>query len=128
MVRLSGVILLLLSSVALGATDYPRDIQVDWVNPSEYVDGSMIEAGDLVSVRIEIFRQNDTVPVFVATVPVTGEGLEQSELFAGAVQQPGTYLIYGYSIVVGGVESDASDSVSRKYTGKPLPPVIRVVQ
>lgn len=124
--RLTGLILLLLSSVAYGA-DYPRDVSVDWINASEYVDGSPIQEGELEAVRIEIYRQQDAVPVFVATVPVSGVGLAQSEVFAGAVQQPGTYLIYGYSIA-GGIESDPSNSVLRKYTGKPLPPVLLVVQ
>lgn len=124
--RLSGLILLLLSSVAYSA-DYPRDVSVEWTNASEYVDGSLIQEGELEAVRIEIYRQQDAVPVFVATVPVSGVGLAQSEVFAGAVQQPGTYLIYGYSIA-GGIESDPSNSVSRKYTGKPLPPVLLVVQ
>lgn len=99
--------------------DFPKDITLSWTNPFSYVDDSIIEAGDLDSIRIEIYRQNDTVPTFTATVPDNGEGAQQSEVFAAAIPQPGTYRIEGYAIVVGGVESDPSESLFKKYTGKP---------
>jgi len=70
-------------------------------------------------VRIEIYRQSDTIPVLTATIPDTGEGAAQSELFAEAIPKPGTYRIEGYSIVIGGAESDASVPLFQKYTGKP---------
>jgi hypothetical protein len=108
--------------------NFPRDITISWTNASEYEDviingvpesGGPIEAGDLEFVRIEIYRQSDTVPVLTATIPDTGEGAAQTELFAGAIPKPGTYRIEGYSIVIGGAESDASESLFKKYTGKP---------
>lgn len=121
--------LLALAANAHAQQDFPRDINVSWTNADSYVDtvladgtvlpGGLIEPGDLENVRIEIYRQNDTVPVFTATIPDTGEGASQSELFAFAIPQPGTYRIEGYSIVIGGVESDASVPAFRKYTGKP---------
>ncbi len=101
------------------AAQYPRDIRVSWENADLYEDGAIIEAGDLEGVRIEIYRANDTVPVLTATIPASGEGLAQSENFIGAIPRPGTYRIVGYSIVIGGIESVASDPVFRKYIGKP---------
>jgi len=111
--------LILFPMLSFGQSDYPRDITVSWLNPDLYVDGSVIEAGDLTNIRIEIYRQNDLVPVFTATIPDTGEGLSQSELFVGAIPQPGTYRIEGYAIVIDGTESDVSESVFQKYIGKP---------
>lgn len=112
-------LLLLLSTSAFAQSDYPRDITVCWINASEYTDNTPIEAGDLVSDRIEIYRQNDIVPAFTATIPASGEGLDQCETFTSAIPQPGTYRIEGYSIVVGGIESDVSESIFKKYIGKP---------
>lgn len=116
------LVLLVFSASVSAQSDYPRDITLSWTNPSQYVDGSAIEAGDLDSVRVECFRSNDTVPTFVSTVPDTGEGLPQTETYTAAIPSPGTYTCVAYAIVVGGVESDASNSATRKYTGKPLPP------
>ena len=99
--------------------DYPREITVSWLNADSYVDGTLMETGDLEMVRIEIYRQNDLVPAFTATVPASGEGLTQSEIFVGAIPQPGTYRVEGYSIVIGGVESDTSVPAFKKYVGKP---------
>lgn len=120
-----AALILLLSSTAFAQQDYPRDIDVSWTNPSEYVDATLIEAGDLESIRIEIYRNNDTVPVFTATVPDNGEGLQQAELFAAAIPQPGTYRLEAYAIVVGGAESDPSESLFKKYTGKPRQVILR---
>jgi hypothetical protein len=114
--------LVLLSTTAVAQQDYPRAITLSWTNPSQYVDGSVIEAGDLESVRVECVRNNDTVPVFSSTVPVTGEGVSQSETFTGVIPQPGTYNCVAYAIVVDGTESDPSNTASKKYIGKPLPP------
>mgnify|MGYP001820329325 CR=1 FL=1 len=102
--------------------DYPRDITLDWVNPSQYVDGSTIELGDLDSIRVECTRNGDVAPVFVSTVPDTGEGSPQVETFVGVIPQPGTYTCVAFAIVVDGTESDPSNTASRKYIGKPLPP------
>lgn len=119
MIRLALVFLLAFSSAAFAQQDYPRGITVGWLNADSYVDGTLMEAGDLETVRIEIYRQNDTVPVFTATIPATGEGLLQSEIFAGAIPRPGTYRIEGYSIVIDGIESDTSVPAFKKYVGKP---------
>ncbi len=113
------LLLLPLMGFAQGASDFPRDITVDWDNADSYVDGTLMEVGDLDAVRIEIYRQNDTVPAFTATVPDTGEGIHQQEAFVDAIPQPGTYRIEGYSIVVGGIESDPSIPAFKKYRGKP---------
>ena len=120
MIRLL-LVLLTLPVVAFAQQDYPRDITLSWTNPSQYVDGSVIEAGDLESIRVECFRGSDTVATFVSSVPDTGEGAPQTETFAGVIPQPGTYTCFAYAIAVG-VESDASNAASRKFTGKPLPP------
>jgi hypothetical protein len=111
--------LTLVSGLAQAQQDFPKDITVSWTNPEMYVDGTVIETGDLDAIRIEIYRQNDTVPTFTATVPDNGEGAAQSQVFAAAIPNPGTYRIEGYAIVVGGEESDASESAFKKYTGKP---------
>lgn len=120
--------LLLLCSSALAQQDFPKDITVSWTNPDAYVDNTPIEVGDLENIRIEMYRQNDTVPVFTATIPDNGEGAAQSELFAQAVPQPGTYRIEAYAIVIGGVESDPSIPLFKKYTGKPRQVILRTFE
>ena len=114
--------LLLFAGVASAQQDYPRDITLSWTNASQYTDGTAIEAGDLTGTRIECFRQNDTVPIVTGTFVPTGEGQPQTEVFAGSIPQPGTYTCFGYSVVIGGIESDASNPASKKYVGKPNPP------
>jgi hypothetical protein len=116
------VTLLLLSSMANAQQEYPRDITLSWTNASQYTDGTDIEAGDLTGTRIECFRQNDTVPMLTGTFVPTGEGVPQTETFVGSIPQPGTYTCYGYSIVIGGIESDASAPAQKKYVGKPRAP------
>lgn len=112
----------LLPFCSLAQQNYPRDFDICWTNPSQYVDGSLIEAGDLETIRIEVYRQNETVPSFVANFPDNGEGARQCETIAGAIPNPGTYFAVGFAIVVGGNESDASTaSQPQKFTGKPLP-------
>lgn len=126
--RIVILALLLAPLTAMAQQEYPRDITLSWTNASEYEPiapatvGDPIAAGDLTSVRIECFRNNDTVATFTATVPVTGEGLSQSEIFVGVIPSPGTYRCVSYSIIFDGTESVASNSTSKKYTGKPLPP------
>ena len=119
MKRLFIIALLFTASSAFAQQDFPKDLTVSWTNPSLYTDDTPIEVGDLDSIRIEVYRQNDLIPVFTATVPDTGEGAAQSELFLDAIPKPGTYRIEGYAIVVGGVESDPSIPAFKKYTGKP---------
>lgn len=114
-----ALVIILLAGVAQAQQDFPRPITVEWNNADSYTDGTLIEAGDLEFVRIEIYRQNDTVPAFTASVPAAGEGLHQIEIFPNAIPQPGTYRIEGYSIVIGGIESDPSVPAFKKYVGKP---------
>lgn len=121
------IILLLMSSLAQAQQDFPRDITVSWTNPDSYVDDTLIEAGDLENIRIEIYRQNDTVPVLTATIPDTGEGAAQTETFLSAIPRPGTYRIEGYAIVVGGIESDPSVPLFKKYVGKPRSIILQTV-
>lgn len=109
----------LLAQGAWAQQDFPKDLTVSWENPSTYIDDTPIEIGDLESIRIEAYRQNDAVPMFTATIPDNGEGASQVEIFAAAIPQPGTYRIEAYAIVVGGVESDPSIPLFKKYTGKP---------
>ena len=116
------ILVLFLSPAAFAQQDYPRDITLSWTNASQYEDGSIIEAGDLTNVRIECFRQNDVAATFTATVPVTGEGATQSEVFTGVIPSPGTYSCVGFSIIFDGTESVASAPAVRKFTGKPRPP------
>ena len=121
---LAAIILLGLSTSVFGQQDYPRDITLSWTNASQYEDGSLIEAGDLTSVRVECFRNSDTAPSFTAAVPVTGEGIAQTFDFIGVIPNPGQYSCIAYSIIFDGTESIASNAVLRKYTGKPKPPVL----
>ena len=122
------VVLLSACGVSQAQQDFPRDITVSWTNPDSYVDGTLIEVGDLEFIRIEIYRQNDIVPVFTATIPDSGEGAAQSELFTAAIPKPGTYRIEGYAIVIGGIESDTSESLFKKYVGKPRSIILRTIE
>lgn len=123
MKRFSLVCLLLLAPILAHAQqDYPRDITLSWTNADSYTDGTAIESGDLTGVRIECFRQNETVPTVTGTFPPTGEGQPQTETFQGSIPQPGTYTCYGWSIVIGGIESDPSSPAQKKYVGKPNSP------
>jgi hypothetical protein len=92
---------------------------LSWVNASEYIDNTLIEAGDLTGVKVDCYRQNETVPILSAVVPATGEGLPQAEVFTGAIPRPGTYRCEAFSIVIGDIYSDASIPTFKKYVGKP---------
>lgn len=119
---------LLFPVLACAQQGYPRDITLSWTNPDSYEPippatvGDPIQPGDLESIRVQCFRNAEIVPTFVSTVPDTGEGLPQTETFAAAIPQPGTYSCFAYAIVVGGVESGPSNEALKKFTGKPLPP------
>jgi len=119
---------LLLAAPVYAQQDYPRDITVGWDNPDSYVDDTLMEPGDLEAIRIEIYRQDDTVPVMTAPIPDSGEGLSQLETFADAIPRPGTYRIEGYAIVIGGIESDVSVPAFGKYRGKPRSIVIVTIE
>lgn len=124
MKRIFIIVAMLLASlfIAQNATaqqDFPKDLPVSWINPSTYTDDTPIEAGDLESIRIEVFRQNDLVPIYTITIPDNGEGAAQSITLISVIPRPGNYRKEAYAIVVGGVESDAAVSDYEKYTGKP---------
>jgi hypothetical protein len=110
------------AAVALSQTLFPQDLTLSWTNADQYEDSSLIETGDLVSVRVECFRNNATTPIINQTFTVTGEGLPQTEVLLAAIPQPGTYECFGYSVLFDGTESVASTSATKKYTGRPKPP------
>ena len=114
--------------MAFAQQDFPRDVEVCWDNPDSFVDNTLMEPGDLENIRIEAYRQNDTVPAFTATIPANGQGLRQCSTFTAAVPNPGTYRFEGYAIVIGGIESDASESAFKKYVGKPRSVTIITVE
>lgn len=114
-----GALLLVMCSVVNAQQDYPRDMPLSWTNASEYIDDTPIEAGDLTGVKVDCYRQNETVPILSAVVPATGEGLPQAEVFVGAIPKPGTYRCEAFSVVIGDIYSDASIPTFKKYVGKP---------
>jgi len=104
------------------AADYPRDLTLSWVNPSAYEDGTPLLPGELVSVRLECVRGSDPTPVINVTLPAGTIGAQQSEALVGAIPIPGTYACWGYAIPIDAdQESVASNTASKKFTGKPLP-------
>ena len=112
------------SARAQQSTQFPVDVTFSWTNPSQYVDGTLIDTGDLTQVRIECFRNNNTVASLIETFPVVnGEGAPQSGTVTGGIPSPGTYACVGYAILFNGVESDASNTTVKKFTGKPNAPV-----
>jgi hypothetical protein len=114
---------LLLAPVAFAQQDYPRDITYCWTLPTQYVDGSDIQPGDLASTRI-VTERNDGTPVLDELVAV-GQllpGENQCQTFVGVIPQPGTYNGVAYAITIDDISSDASGTAIKKYTGKPLPP------
>lgn len=117
-------VVMFMAATANAQQDYPRDMTVCWTNPTNYVEGGVIEAGDLELIRLEIFRNADTVPTFTATIPDDGEGVYQCETLTGVIPNPGTYSRFAYAIVVGGDESDKQAPDFKKFTGKPNPPII----
>ena len=118
--------LLALLAAPAEAADFPRDIPLTWTNPTEYTDGSPIQAGELESVYLACFRQNDLATIvaedLVVINPVVGS--TQSYTLVGAAPQPGTYLCFAKANTVDGVASDWSNEKVIKFTGKPLPPVV----
>lgn len=104
---------------ALAQQLFPRDITLTWTNPTQYEDGSLIEAGDLTDIRVVCYRNNNTVPIIDVTVPAAGEGLLQTETLS-VIPQPGTYICEVYARIFDGTESVASNqSLPKKYTGRP---------
>lgn len=118
---LIGLVLLCLSGTSFAQSDpYPRPLTLSWTNTDSYVDGTLIEPGDLTGARFECFRHDDIVtPIMNAEIPAAGEGLPQSETWDNAITRPGTYTCYGYSVVFDGTESDRSNPAQKKFVGKP---------
>lgn len=110
---------ILLAAPVYAQQDYPRDLTLTWENAAEYVDGTLMEPGDLAMDHFDCFRQNDTIPFLSADIPANGEGLTQAETWTGVVIKPGTVRCEGYSITVDSVWSDPSAPAFKKYTGKP---------
>jgi len=128
MIRLLCILTLLIGTTAQAQQDYPRDLTLSWTNSSEYIDliiggvvtpGGLIEPGDLIGVKVDCYRHNDTVPMLSAIVPATGEGLGQTEIYQGAIPKPGTYRCEAFSIVIGDIYSSASNPTFKKFVGKP---------
>lgn len=116
---LTSGVLLFITMLALGQSTYPRDAAVCWTNPSLYEDGSVIQDGDLASIRITGTR-HDGSPAFDLLEPAAVvAGSAQCATLIGAIPQPGTYEFVAYAITIDDTSSDASNSEFKKYTGKP---------
>ena len=113
-----AILFLLISTSVFAQQDYPRDITLSWLSADSYVDDTLMEAGDLTEEHFDCYRQNDTVPIFSVTIPAEGQGVQRSEVFTGAIPQPGTYRCEGFSLTADDI-SDASLPAFKKYTGKP---------
>lgn len=115
--------LLFLPALTLAQSDYPRDISYCWNLPTQYVDASDIQPGDLASTRIVVVRHSgETVIDELVPVGALLPGERQCNNFAASIPQPGTYSAVAYAITVDDISSDASSSVDKRFTGKPLPP------
>ena len=124
MKKIAMIFLLLTLSVTVHAQqDYPRDISYCWTLPTQYVDGTDIQPGDLGNIRI-VTSRNDGTSVLDELVPITTElpGEQMCKTFVDSIPQPGTYLGVAYAITIDAISSDPSNESSKKYTGKPLPP------
>jgi hypothetical protein len=115
------IALLLLALPVIAQQNYPRDLTLTYDQPTHYTDGTVIEAGELVSNRFNCARQDGTVVVDESRPVTVAPGSTQSEVFGGVIPQPGTYTCYAYASTVD-AESDASNAAFKKFTGKPLPP------
>ena len=112
---------LLLATVALGQSSYPRAMTLCWTHPLLYVDGSDIQPGDLANTRLVVDRHDGT-NAFDVLIPMEGlPGSTQCSTQSGSIPQPGTYTALAFSITIDDTSSDASNASVKKYTGKPLP-------
>lgn len=104
---------------------YPRDLTLSWTQPTTYVDGSLIGAGELRGTLLTCWRQNDpNTMVIDEEVAAPNAGGSYEHTFLESINQPGTYLCVAYAVTVDDLYSDMSNTVDRKYTGKPLPPQV----
>ena len=124
--KYSAILLLLLSSIAYGQQNYPLDVTLCWTNPTEYTDNSLIQDGDIASVRITGARHDGTALPDQSVVS-DAPGLRQCATFTGVIPQPGTYSFFAYAITVDSISSDASNQADKKYTGKPKPITVLTV-
>ena len=118
------LVLALIPVAALAQQMFPQDLSLSWTHPTQYTDLTPIEPGDLRGTLLQCSR-NDNTLIVNEEVPFGGP-VEQSYTFVGVIPQPGTYTCIAFSITIDGVMSDASNEVVRKYTGKPLPPALRM--
>lgn len=107
---------------------YPRDIQLSWNWPTHYeivvgdTEAAEILDGDLTDARLTCTRHNGeiafntVIPIVVGTLP----GQRQTQVFSGDIPKPGSYTCLAYARV-GAVESDPSNAVVKRYTGRPQP-------
>jgi hypothetical protein len=116
------LLLLFLAIPASAQQDYPRDVSYCWTLPTEYVDGTPIQAGDLANTRIVVTRQSgETVIDGLVPIGINNPGDRQCFSFASGIPQPGTYTALAYAITVDDISSDASNEAIKKFTGKPKP-------
>lgn len=117
--------LILLPTIALGQSTYPRDITIQITHPTTYVeDGSLIQDDDLRGTLVQCDR-HDGEHVVDQEVPIIGlPGDVQIATLISIIPRPGTYSCVGFTVTVDGTMSDVSNVKVEKYTGKPNPPIV----
>lgn len=119
----AALLLLLFVAPANAQQDYPRDLTLRFTMPTEYVNGTLIEAGVLRGALCTCWRSNDPNALVIdQEVPAPDPGVAYTHTFFGLIPQPGTYICGVYAVTVDDLYSDMSNTVDRKYTGKPRPP------
>lgn len=124
--KIAGI-LLVITSLMWGravAADFPAALTLTWTNPDRYVDGSAIMPGDLAFIHAFCWRNNapDTM-VIDSRVPINAQvGSQQTYTWGNSISRPGTYICAVAAVTVDETYSDLSNTVERKYTGKPNPP------
>ncbi len=114
---------LLLGSITFAQSpSYPRDVSLCWTHPTLYEDGTTIQDGDIAHTRLTGTRHSGETILDTTSAMTVIPGAVQCQTLVGAVPQPGTYTFLAYTVTVDDISSDASNSSSKKYTGKPLPP------
>jgi hypothetical protein len=119
--------LLFVAGAAFAQQNFPRDLTLTFTQPSEYTDGTAIEVGELVSNRFNCARQDGTVVVDESRPVTSAPGEEETAVFVGVIPQPGTYTCYAWASTAD-AESDPSNAAFKKFTGKPLPPIVQEVR
>lgn len=122
------LVIVLCASVANAQQDYPRDISMLLTQPTEYTDGTTIQAGELRGALVNCWRNNDTANLIInEEVAAPNAGGTYPLTFTAVIPQPGTYQCVAFTSTVDGIYSDVSNLIDRRYTGKPLPPVLTIV-